>query len=374
MSYNVLAITKAAECQLPIDIITSQRSVLEGKFAYVDVEMGDNIGCTVPIDKIAEVNKALEENSDKTFSRYENCANLIYSPEAQMVSIPLFYDTSRVANYALYGNLDEYSEREKDIGKLVEKFKNDLAFIRVFQLNFISQYKDICQLVNREHKFKVTKTDKIADLIDGLRDKYQLIQNNDERVELVLDQIRKNIINKIRDENFVNEMYGKLLDNVLNAAEQDTNHPLYQDIRNLGIEDVKNRIKTNSSNCGTSLLNNVVVYAAEKTIPDLNIIGVLLINGSSLTSSVYSSRIQRRQAIDQYFLESSNSDVSHFPEKSIYTIMREVHKLLFDFPIMEEGMNLSEVLSSSPSKFAQFNEDVKSKIFLTKVGEEGEQK
>ncbi|XGA09018.1 MAG: hypothetical protein U0X86_001385 [Wolbachia endosymbiont of Xenopsylla cheopis] len=74
-----------------------------------------------------------------------------------------------------------------------------------------------------------------------------LIANDDERVELVLNQLRENIINKIRDEELVDEMYEKLLDNVLNAARNNKGHILHQNIINTSIEDIKDKIKENSN-------------------------------------------------------------------------------------------------------------------------------
>lgn len=75
LSHNILAITKVAEHQLPIDILNSQRSTLEGKFWQVNVETDDNVMCTTPIEKMAEVNKALEENKNKVLERYKSCMN-----------------------------------------------------------------------------------------------------------------------------------------------------------------------------------------------------------------------------------------------------------------------------------------------------------
>ncbi|XGA09016.1 MAG: hypothetical protein U0X86_001383 [Wolbachia endosymbiont of Xenopsylla cheopis] len=49
-----MAVIKAAEHQLPIDILNSQRSTLEGKFWQVNVETGDNVMCTTPTEKMAE--------------------------------------------------------------------------------------------------------------------------------------------------------------------------------------------------------------------------------------------------------------------------------------------------------------------------------
>ncbi|XGA09019.1 MAG: hypothetical protein U0X86_001386 [Wolbachia endosymbiont of Xenopsylla cheopis] len=77
-------------------------------------------------------------------------------------------------------------------------------------------------------------------------------------------------------------------------------------------------------------MNSFLEYAAEKTKPDLNIINVLLINGASLLNSYCGMDPDgRSQSTSQYFLGSSNLDLMSFPDKSIFTIMKEAHKLIF---------------------------------------------
>lgn len=223
-------------------------------------------------------------------------------------------------------------------------------------------------------RLKVTETDKIADLINKLRNQYLLAANNDGRIELVLDQLRENIINKIRDEELTDEMYEKLLDNVLNTARYNNHHILHRDIINASLKDVKDKVKKNSDSNSDKIksLNSFLEYAAAKTRPDLNIINILLINGASMHASKCGMNPDgRSKSTRDYFLESSNLDL---PDKSIFTIMKEAHKVLFNFSIMKGGMNLAEVLSVVPSKFAEFKGDEKNKPILTRVGEKGEKK
>lgn len=149
-----MAVIKAAEHQLPIDILNSQRSTLEGKFWQVNVETGDNVMCTTPTEKMAEVNKALEENKNKVLERYKSCMNSSNNSKTEMVSIPLFYDASRRISYPMFNSLDECSERAKDIKKVVERFKNNPAILQALMLDFAPQYNETCQRISQSLKLQ----------------------------------------------------------------------------------------------------------------------------------------------------------------------------------------------------------------------------
>ncbi|WP_253300119.1 hypothetical protein [Wolbachia endosymbiont of Chironomus riparius] len=166
---------------------------------------------------------------------------------------------------------------------------------------------------------------------------------------------------------------------MLRIAYKTINHPLHKEFDDIegGLEK-KFKIKRERireyviKNSRYELIKDCMEYAASKNKPSLHVISVLIVNGASLLASyVIDAQTQKSITVKEK-LQQLGGEYNALIDKSIFTIIRKVHKLIFDFPMIgKEGIDLLKVVSEIPSEKGCFVESAEDLILFNKIGDEG---
>ncbi|VVC35059.1 Hypothetical protein CINCED_3A009695, partial [Cinara cedri] len=231
--------------------------------------------------------------------------------------------------------------------------------------------KNVSEFLQESHD-NIDKLDCIVKKIeelDAIMKKLTKFQDEKEGarafLEKALNNIESNVFQKMSDnkiigKQFVNNMYEKLLNRYLRNLKEGRHVPsglLRQDVKELGVEKVRNLIESSlnelSPNLMYSKMHELLFTETQKKNPNLNIIKVLMVNGACLYS------VKKDQCNNNY------DELNKLARKSINIIMMEVHDMLFDF--YDNELNL---ISRFPSKGGEFKKgNSHERVLLTNTGD-----
>ncbi|WP_339045258.1 hypothetical protein [Candidatus Mesenet endosymbiont of Agriotes lineatus] len=277
--------------------------------------------------------------------------------------------------------VNNYTEVNNCVREAAEEFKNNLVVQPVLKLDLSNHYNEIYEEVYNEiikdYKLRIEEDQLIYPLYEGnesLAKKSSKLREGDNELQSILSCISREVVSKIKNEEFIVEVYDRLVDHVLDISSKDKNHPLHEECCNLGQDQVKKKIKEQvKENSDYRLLNGFMEYAVNRNNPSIHIISVLVANGASLLSShINDPKTKKLITVKEYLLKL-RGEYEALVNRSIFTIMRKVHKLVFDFPVIgEEGIDLLKVVSTVPSEEGCFEDSGKNVPLLNKIGGEGE--
>ncbi|APR98062.1 hypothetical protein [Wolbachia endosymbiont of Folsomia candida] len=161
--------------------------------------------------------------------------------------------------------------------------------------------------------------------IDQMINSLERTRKENEALSIALLDKRRSIVEKVIepmsdgkpiDKEFMKNMYEILLDDYLASASKNDKCLLYNDIKNSKIESVKEKIL--KQEVDYEQFYKLLKYAANKTDPDLNIISIFIVNA-----------VNGGSGYENYLAQHDNKKIKKFSEKSINTILMEVHEMLF---------------------------------------------
>ncbi|WP_353278566.1 hypothetical protein [Wolbachia endosymbiont (group A) of Udea olivalis] len=356
LSYKIIGITQTLKYQLPINIIAAQKQVLDknfGRLIHGRLPTRSNIAQPDELldvrasnGDVEKVNKELENVEREILQRYKPFRHETVENKYQVFNVQDMFDPAGRFVYSYDG--DDYTEGNKYLKEITEVFKSNLALQPVLKLDVSDHYNkvygDMYTKITQEYQLRIRNGQAIRLLYEGnesLVKKLDGLRNGDNKLRSILTSISKEVVNGIRNGEFIEEVYDKLIDNVLNAAIEEGHHPLYQEFNNMegdkgqkiGIikERIKEQVKKNNRH---ELLKEYMEYAADKDQPSMHIISVLIVNGASLLASCVIDPSTNQSITIKERLQGLGEEYKALIDKSIFTVMRKVHKLLFDFSIV----------------------------------------
>ncbi|WP_174516809.1 cell envelope integrity protein TolA [Wolbachia endosymbiont of Cardiocondyla obscurior] len=395
LSYKIIGITQTLKYQLPINIIAAQKQVLDknfGRLIHGRLPTRSNIAQPDELldvrasnGDVEKVNKELENVEREILQRYKPFRHETVENKYQVFNVQDMFDPAGRFVYSYDG--DDYTEGNKYLKEITEVFKSNLALQPVLKLDVSDHYNkvygDMYTKITQEYQLRIRNGQAIRLLYEGnesLVKKLDGLRNGDNKLRSILTSISKEVVNGIRNGEFIEEVYDKLIDNVLNAAIEEGHHPLYQEFNNMegdkgqkiGIikERIKEQVKKNNRH---ELLKEYMEYAADKDQPSMHIISVLIVNGASLLASCVIDPSTNQSITIKERLQGLGEEYKALIDKSIFTVMRKVHKLLFDFSIVgKEEVDLLKLVSETPSEDGSFVKSGEKVPLLNEIGGQGE--
>ncbi|MGL5028758.1 MAG: hypothetical protein ACRC6C_01320 [Wolbachia pipientis] len=394
LSHKIVGIIQTLKYQLPINIIAAQKQVLDknfGRLIHGRLPTGSNaaqpdelLDVRASNGDVEKVNKELENVEQEILQRYKSFRHEIVDDEYKVFNVQDMFDPA--GKFAYSYNSDDYTEGNKCLKEVTEAFKGNLTLQPVLKLDLSNHYSEIYDemytRITEQYQLRIRDGQSICSLYEGdesLTKKLDDFRDSDNRLRSMLTSISKEVVDRIHNGEFIKEVYDKLIDNVLNIAAKERYHPLYQEFnsvegdREQKIKVIKERIKEQvKKNSRHELLKEYMEYAADKNQPSVHIISVLIANGASLLASYVIDPRTNQSITVKERLQKLGGEYKALIGKSIFTITRKVHKLLFDFPVIgKEEVDLLKLVSEIPSEDGYFVESGQKIALFNKIGSEG---
>jgi hypothetical protein len=394
LSHKVIGVIHTLKYQLPINIMSAQQQVLDKNFANFiydvlpnihNVAQPDNLHHEINVnnDIAVRVNQELADIEKEILKTYKSFKHKVVDDQYQVFNVRDMIDANKCV-YSYDG--DNYTGGNIYLEDITELFKSKLTLQPVLKLDVSSHYNqlydEMYEKVIKQYRLRIRDGQSINSLYEGnesLIEKLKGLRDSDNRLRSMLSSITKEIVSGIQSGKFIQAVHYQLIDNVLRTALKENNHPLHKEFSSIEgtteekIEVIKKKVKEQvEANDQHRYKKEYMEYAANKNYPSIHIISVLIANGASLLASYVTDHKTRQSITVKERLQQLGKEYQSLIGKSIFTITRKVHDLVFDFPMVgKEEVDLLKLVSEIPSEDGYFVKNGERTGLLDKIGSEG---
>ncbi|MDN5247573.1 MAG: hypothetical protein QWI36_00305 [Wolbachia endosymbiont of Tyrophagus putrescentiae] len=321
-NYDMLSLSKVANCEFPLAIANEQLKYLDDKASIDETELN----AIVAQKKVEYYEKTGEfYNSGRTSE--------IGNGQTKLEGVS---EEESIASQFADSHLRDYTDGNKGC-----HIQNSI------EAAITAQFSEECEsMINetaKECEQQIKKASSVNDLKSSLSIKIGKLKSQEELFSAKIDKVNTEIIAKMQDhkfvdKTFVNVKYEKLLDDYFNSAtcKGNSNNPLYKyTLSNSRIAEAKKCLKKLSMGYG---FGELIDYATQKYKGEtdqtkketyLDIIRVLAINGA------------HSESLATIF---NNSELEKLALQSIFTVAKRVDAVLFDFDTTDMGRFISTIV------------------------------
>ncbi|VVC35030.1 Harbinger transposase-derived nuclease domain,Putative transposase IS4/IS5 family, partial [Cinara cedri] len=393
LSHKIIGVIHTLRYQLPINIISAQQQLLDRNFSHriygtlpnmYDIDEPDDLSYIIASsENVTKVNKELEDVEREILQRYKSFKHETVDGKYHVFNVRDMIDVNKYT-YSYDGS--DYTGGNICLKDAAESLKSNIALQSILKLDISSQYdkmyKEMYKEIISQYQLRIKDGQSINSLYEGstsLMRKISELRDGDDRLRSILNSISKEVVDGIQSDKFMTEVYDKLIDNLLYTALKVKDHPLHEELKGVSgsaeekVKILKKKIKEQAEvNNQHQRIKESMEYAANSETPDIDILNVLIANGASLLASYVEDSKTGNSITVQEKLQQLGGEYKSLIGKSIFTITRKVHNLVFDFPMEgEEDVDLLKLVSEVPSEDGCFAESGENIRLLDNIGSEG---
>ncbi|MBD0392104.1 cell envelope integrity protein TolA [Wolbachia endosymbiont of Pentalonia nigronervosa] len=393
LSHKIIGVIHTLRYQLPINIISAQQQLLDRNFSHriygtlpnmYDIDEPDDLSYIIASsENVTKVNKELEDVEREILQRYKSFKHETVDGKYHVFNVRDMIDVNKYT-YSYDGS--DYTGGNICLKDAAESLKSNIALQSILKLDISSQYdemyKEMYKEIISQYQLRIKDGQSINSLYEGstsLMRKISELRDGDDRLRSILNSISKEVVDGIQSDKFMTEVYDKLIDNLLYTALKVKDHPLHEELKGVSgsaeekVKIFKKKIKEQAEVSNQhQRIRESMEYAASSETPSIHILSVLIANGASLLASYVKDSKTGNSITVQEKLQQLGGEYKSLIGKSIFTITRKVHNLVFDFPMEgEEEVDLLKLVSDIPSEDGCFAESGENIRLLDKIGSEG---